>query len=93
LFAEDEEDGKICYILNNCYINIRENRRDNQEFAVQRYKQYWAHNPERRENKPNKQTKQQNTIQKTKKMSNTDCFYYTCKFGVISIKYVIIIYK
>jgi len=45
--------------------------------AVQRYKQYWAHNPERRENKPNQTKKKPHTIKKTKKMSNTDPIKYT----------------
>jgi len=48
------------------YINVRENRRGNQEWTIQRN---WQHcvNKTQNEDKQNK-----NTIQKTKKMSNTN---------------------
>ena len=39
------------------YINVRENRRDNQERSIQRNLQHWAHKTQD-ENKQNKNTTQ-----------------------------------
>jgi hypothetical protein len=47
------------------WINVRENRRDNQEWTIQRNWQHWVHRTQD-ENKQNK-----NTTQQTTKMSNT----------------------
>jgi hypothetical protein len=51
-------------------INIRENRRGNQEWTIQRNWQHWVHKI-RDEDKQNK-----NTTQKNKKMNNTDLVYW-----------------
>ena len=37
-------------------INVRENRRDNQEWTIQRHRQHWAHNIQ---DEDKKQTKTQ----------------------------------
>ena len=50
------------------YLNIRENRRGNQEWTIQRHWQHWAHKTQEED----KQTQKHNTAQETKKMSNTD---------------------
>jgi len=47
-------------------INVRESRRCNQEWTIQRRCQHWVHKTQ----DENKQDK--NTTQKTKTMSNTD---------------------
>jgi len=44
--------------------NIRENRRDNQYWRIQRHWQHWIHKTQTNKTK--------NTTQKTKKMSNMD---------------------
>ena len=43
-------------------INVRENRRGNQEWTIQRHRQHWVH----------KTQDKHNTTQKTKEMSNKD---------------------
>jgi hypothetical protein len=48
------------------YINVRETRRSNQEWIIQRHWQRWAHDTVRR------QTKQKTQHRKLKKMSNND---------------------
>jgi GH43 family beta-xylosidase len=45
-------------------INVTENRRDNQEWTLQRNRQHWVHKT--------KYEDEQNNPQKAKKMSNTD---------------------
>jgi hypothetical protein len=65
------------YLLSNCHhyqqmyhkllpyqISIRENRKSNQEWTIQRHSQHWAHKTQDED--------KQNTTQKIKKMSNTD---------------------
>jgi len=49
---------------NRFHINVEENRRGNQEWAIQRHWQYWEY----KTLDENKQTKKHNTTQKTKKM-------------------------
>ena len=51
-------------------INVRENRRDNQEWTIQRHWKSWTHKTQD-EDKQSKKNPQY-TTQKTKKMSNTD---------------------
>ena len=55
------EETTFCSSLN---IKVRENRRGNKEWTIQRNWQHWAHKTQ--------YENEQNTTQKTKKMSNTD---------------------
>jgi hypothetical protein len=45
-------------------INVRENRRVNEQWSIKRHKQHWAHKTQNDGKK--------NTTQKTKKMSSRD---------------------
>ena len=64
-FAYRYCNGKYKY--HRVQINARENRRDNQEWTIQRNRQHWVHKTQN-EDKQNKKTQH---IQ-TKPMSNTD---------------------
>ena len=46
------EDGMLTSQIQE--INIRENRRDNQEWAIQRHRQQWMHKPQDKDKQNNK---------------------------------------
>ena len=58
---------EFCIIL---IINVRENRKDNQELTIQKHRHHWAHKTQGEDKQNN--TIQHSTAQKAKRMSNTD---------------------
>ena len=53
-------------------LNVRETRRGNQEWIIQRHRKHWEKSTERRQTKHKKTITTKHTTQKTKKMNNIE---------------------